>query len=303
MKKPNVIAIIILLLAVTLVWTYYVNTPAESSLNRIKVIPPTREKGPKYLPKALEETYREATFGNTQAQLLIGNYFYEDALHDVSREYTKADATEAGFWFSQAAIHGEPVMPEAMGKLADCYQRGFGVEKDYKFSRDLYISAAGRGYKPAFFTAGYFLKAEDPAKALSYFKIAAESGDIDAQHELGICLIDGTGTSKNYKDAIYWLTEAAYGGSIASVMTLGRFHAEDPGIESQIEAYAMYNSVLSFPDYEFSSVSADTRIKIRSIEALLTREQRIQAQNRTAKILAEIVARKEKSKAAKKARK
>lgn len=262
-----------------------------------------REKGPKYLPKALEETYREATFGNTQAQLLIGNYFYEDVLHDVSREYTKADGIEAAFWFSQAAIHGEPVMPEAMGKLADCYQRGFGVEKDHKFSRHLYISAAGRGYKPAFFNAACFLEEEDPAKAFSYYKIAAESGYIDAQHSLGICLIAGTGTSKNYKDAIYWLTEAAHGGSIASIMTLGRFHAEDPGIESQIEAYAMYNSVLSFPGYVDSSLSAYTRIEIRPIEARLTREQRIQAQSRTAEILAEIATRKEKAKAAKRGHK
>jgi TPR repeat protein len=240
----------------------------------------------------LAEEYKRAVAGDPLAQLVIGNYFFGRSSNDD-------DLIEAAFWFTQASL-GSPAVPEAIGQLAECYYRGLGVKQDREWAKFLYISAAEKGYKPAYWTAGFYLKSEKPAKAFTYFKADAEDGNIDSQHELGLCLIEGTGTSKNYKEAVLWLERAAYGGSISSLLALGSFHANDPSIISQVEAYAMYNSTLSLThsDNELLETSA----QLRAIELRLNREQIKQAQDRTVQILGEISKRKKSSSEAKKSR-
>lgn len=41
------------------------------------------------------------------------------------------------------------------------------------------------------------------------WKEKAESGDAEAQHELGLCFYNGLGTSKNYTEALKWYRKAA----------------------------------------------------------------------------------------------
>jgi TPR repeat protein len=290
MKSIKIIALLTLILGGTIAWIYQSNANPTGSQAKLQVSPPVRKRWPLNLPDKLAREYSEASAGKTEAQLVVGNYFYDRSRNDD-------DLIEAAFWFTQASI-GEPAMPEAIGKLAECHYKGFGVKQDREWAKYLYISAAERGYKGAYWDAGMYSK--EPDKKFSFFKSGAEAGDIGSQHALGICLIDGIGTSKNYKEAVIWLERAAYGGNISSILALGSFHAEDPSIESQIEAYAMYNSTLSLPKSDDQLL--DSAVKLRAIEPRLNREQLKQAQNRTAQILGEIAKRKQSSGQAKKAR-
>lgn len=292
MKHLKTIALIALILAIGVACTLFFRTIPNKSYSNQRVTPPTRIRTERHLPGKLTEEYNRAVAGNPSAQLMVGNYFFGRSSNDD-------DLIEAAFWFTQAS-QGKPAMPEAIGQLADCYYRGLGVKQDRKWAKYLYISAAEAGYKPAYWTAGIYLKSENPAKAFTYFKADAEDGNIGSQHELGLCLIEGTGTSKNYKEAVLWLERAAYGGNISSMLALGSFHARDPSITSQIEAYAMYNSTLSLPHFDNEFLEAG--VQLRAIESRLNREQIKQAQDRTSQILVEISKRKQSSSEAKKAR-
>lgn len=292
MKHLKIIALIALILAIGAAYTFFYRTNPTESYSNQRVTPPTRIRSERHLPGKLNEEYKRASAGNPPAQLVIGNYFFGRSSNDD-------DLIEAAFWFTQASL-GNPAMPEAIGQLAECYYRGLGVKQDRKWAKYLYILAAEQGYKPAYWTAGTYLKLDEPAKAFTYFKADAEDGNIDSQHELGLCLIEGTGTSKNFKEAVLWLERAAYGGSVSSILVLGSFHAKDLSIESQVEAYAMYNSTLSLPRFDNEFLEAG--VQLRAIESRLNREQIKQAQNRTVQILGEIAKRKQSSDKAKKAR-
>ena len=292
MKSIKIIALLTLILGGTIAWLYQSKAHPTGNQAKLQVSPPIRKRWPLNLPDKLAREYSEASAGKTEAQLVIGNYFYDRSSNDD-------DLIEAAFWFTQASL-GEPAMPEAIGKLAECHYKGFGVKQDREWAKYLYISAAEKGYKRAYWTAGTYLKSDEPTKAFTYFKADAEDGNIDSQHELGLCLIEGTGTSKNFKEAVLWLERAAYGGSVSSILVLGSFHAKDLSIESQVEAYAMYNSTLSLPRFDNEFLEAG--VQLRAIESRLNREQIKQAQNRTVQILGEIAKRKQSSDKAKNAR-
>ena len=38
---------------------------------------------------------------------------------------------------------------------------------------------------------------------------AAEAGDVDAQYDTGICLLDGAGVKANAVQAVFWIRKAA----------------------------------------------------------------------------------------------
>jgi len=292
MKKCNILTFITISLIGLAGLIYHLNSQTKRDKQNVQVTPPTRNRWERNLPDTLSGDFKEAMAGKTDAQLRVGNYFYDRSSNDD-------DLIEAAFWFTQAST-GNPVIPEAIGQLAECYYRGLGVKQDRKWAKYLYILAAEEGYKPAYWTAGIYLKSEKPAKAFTYFKADAENGNIDSQHELGLCLIEGTGTSKNYKEAVLWLERAAYGGNVSSMLALGSFHADDPSIISQVEAYAMYNSTLSLPHSD--NAFFDAAVQLRAIESRLNREQIKQAQDRTVQILGEISKSKKSSSEAKKSR-
>ena len=97
--------------------------------------------------------------------------------------------------------------------LGRMYEFGKGVEEDHHKAAELYIKAAGMGYKKAkdifFFD---FDKKEmvntDPRRVKTLAE-AAELGYADAQYSLGGRYRGGVGMRKNYEKAFYWFTKAA----------------------------------------------------------------------------------------------
>jgi TPR repeat protein len=49
---------------------------------------------------------------------------------------------------------------------------------------------------------------KDPAKAVQWYRLAAEQGNSAAQNQLGVCLSTGKGTRRDLKQAISWTSKA-----------------------------------------------------------------------------------------------
>ncbi|VDB97874.1 unnamed protein product [Peniophora sp. CBMAI 1063] len=62
------------------------------------------------------------------------------------------------------------------------------------------------------FVHGWGVK-KDPKMGVSYFRVAANLGDADAQQELAFCLANGRGCKKDRKEAAHWYREAVKQGA------------------------------------------------------------------------------------------
>ena len=127
-------------------------------------------EGLKWYLKAAEQGYAEA-------QNNLGDYYL-----------TQNDRELALKWFSRAASQGD-----AMGQfnLGFCYERGIGVDADFR-------------------------------EAFKLFKQAAEQGNADAQHWLGYCYEEGYGTSRSDDEAAKWYQKAVDQGVVEAQKGLDR---------------------------------------------------------------------------------
>ncbi|MBK8570004.1 MAG: sel1 repeat family protein [Nitrosomonadales bacterium] len=57
---------------------------------------------------------------------------------------------------------------------------------------------------------------QDYQKAASWFRMAAEQGDAEAQYTLGFMYANGEGVSRDYQQAMLWLSKAAEQGDVAA---------------------------------------------------------------------------------------
>lgn len=69
-------------------------------------------------------------------------------------------------------------------------------------------------------------------------RAAAESGDADAQYELGFCYMSGLGVEEDAAQAAAWYGKAAEQGNAHAQCSLGNFYKEGYGLE-QDEAMAV----------------------------------------------------------------
>jgi len=139
--------------------------------------------------------------------------------------------------------------PDAMNNYADMYLRGEYVEKDEKHALDLFLKAAELGVAEAMYTLGYmhengvgttknvkeaaiwFKKSAlagdvfaanrlgheavangHGAKAVKWYRMAADRGDAYGEYNLGVCYEVGIGVPSDLKKAKYWFTKAALKG-------------------------------------------------------------------------------------------
>jgi len=135
--------------------------------------------------------------------------------------------------------------------------------------RHLYESAAKLGCAPAQLRLGYLLRgewvappqnlfAEDPLKiqkksvfkrnqdpnlvsALSYFKMAAEQGNADAQFEVGQMMAQGLGTIQLFEEAMRWYQLSARQGHAKAQFNIAFLYAYGQGVVQDIlKAYEWY---------------------------------------------------------------
>jgi hypothetical protein len=95
------------------------------------------------------------------------------------------------------------------------YRNGDGVPQDYAQAVTWYRQAAEQGDIDAQLSLGnayHFGQgvSQDYAQAVSWYRQAADQGDADAQHNLGYAYATGDGVRKDYVEAHKWRNLAAF---------------------------------------------------------------------------------------------
>jgi TPR repeat protein len=140
----------------------------------------------------------------------------------------KRDMAHAFVWFEKAAAQN---LPQAQWNLGELYATGLpGVEPDPKKATQLCKRAANAGFAPASATLGaLFARANKHERAVRWWTLAAEQGDLESLFNLGQAYRLGMGTVKDEAKAFELFLKAAMGGVAAAQSRIGLAYATGEG--------------------------------------------------------------------------
>ena len=76
---------------------------------------------------------------------------------------------------------------------------------------------------------------------MKWFRKAAEQGDADAQHNLGVMYGEGQGVPQDYAEALKWFRLAADQGEAIAQYNLGLMYGEGQGVPKDlVQAYKWF---------------------------------------------------------------
>ena len=78
-------------------------------------------------------------------------------------------------------------------------------------------------------------KTQDYAKAVKWYRMAADKGDADAQHNLGYCYYFGEGVTQDYAEAVKWYRKAADQGHASAQYNLGLCYKNGRGVTKDLD--------------------------------------------------------------------
>ena len=182
-----------------------------------------------------EKCKREAEQGDANAQ-------YELAVcYDFGNEVLQNDY-QAFRWYEQAANKGNA---QAQYALAKFYAQGRAVTQSTYTALIWYKKAAAQGYKKAELEINRLQKYKDEQQSNkkkdsvytkdnseAYFikcKKAAEQGNANAQYDLALCYLAGSGTPRDEKEAFCWYQKAAEQGHVSAQFALEHCYKEGIG--------------------------------------------------------------------------
>ena len=124
---------------------------------------------------------------------------------------------------------------ETLYNIGRRYYNGDGVAQDYAKAIEWFRQAAEQGYAAAQNKLGecYYTGTEvkkNYKQAARWFCKAAEQGDDMAQYNLGYSYQHGQGVTKNYTQAVYWYRKAAEQGNAAAQNNLGECYYYGRGV-------------------------------------------------------------------------
>jgi hypothetical protein len=140
----------------------------------------------------------------------------------------KKDMAHAFIWFEKAAAQN---LPQAQWNLGELYATGLpGVEADPKKATQLCKRAANAGFAPASATLGaLFARANKHDRAVEWWTLAAQQGDLESLFNLGQAHRLGLGVAKDEAKAFELLLQAAQGGVAAAQSRIGLSYATGEG--------------------------------------------------------------------------
>ncbi len=142
-------------------------------------------------------------------------------------------AQEATVWLHAAA---RKQVTGAMFLLGQCYVFGKGVERDTQIGLGWYRRAAESGNREAQFELGEWCAfgreglTIDMPEAIRWYRLAARQEHLQAQRKLGHCYRNGDGVSENKVQAVAWYRRAAEGGDVAARIWLGECYEHGEGV-------------------------------------------------------------------------
>lgn len=174
--------------------------------------------------KAFSCYLRSANRGNKDAQLNVGNMYYDG--EGVSSNYVKAFE-----WWLKAANKGDAVAQFNLGTL---YENGEGVSQDYLKAFAWYLKSANQGNVDAQFNLGSMYYngngiAMNYNKAFEWWQKAASRGDSNAQYWLGNLYENGEGITQDFDKSFELFRKAANQGHAEAQYALGKIYLEGDG--------------------------------------------------------------------------
>ena len=147
------------------------------------------------IKKAIEWYDKAINAGDISSMVTKGAIFYY-GIGGIPIDYE-----EAVKLYTRAAEKGDD---DGMWRLARCYAKGKGVEKN-------------------------------PKKAFEWFKQSADKNNSNALCDLGVCYHYGYGVEKNYKRAVELYEKAAIDNQKGSLWRLGHCYEYGQGVEKDLE--------------------------------------------------------------------
>jgi TPR repeat protein len=163
---------------------------------------------------------------------------YEYGLKDNKTEIIQKNIEKAAKLYVKAAMLGD-IAAESQFKLAACYQKGMGVEKNQNTAEQLarkaekwYIEKYEYKEHALFKLALLYEKGEglfpkDEKRAVELYQQATVN-HTEAQYRLGLCFQKGVGIPKNEEQAITWFKKAAKKDHMPAQQELKKIMANDP---------------------------------------------------------------------------
>jgi len=150
---------------------------------------------------AYKEFKKSALKGHADSQYNLAVMLY-------SGKGVPKDKAEAVYWFIQSAEGGDQSAQYNLGVL---YSSDKELPNEYPKMEngEIYFEVSSR--KPE----------TNKAKAVKWYKMAAEKGHISAQLNLGVIFNQGIGVKKDYKEAAKWYQKAADQGNSKAQLNLG----------------------------------------------------------------------------------
>ncbi|MBL0867496.1 sel1 repeat family protein [Pectobacterium carotovorum] len=183
--------------------------------------------------KTLAEMQQLANNGNVDAQLALGDMYYDG--DGIEEDYAQAKT-----WYMKAAGQGNAY---AQLMLGDMYYNGDGVEKDYAQAKAWYTKSAEQGSAEAQYELGtMYFDEKESAKAISWFKKAAEQGMPDAHFDLAVMYLNGVGTPVNARAAFTHFKDAAEQNMQKAQFMTSAMYADGIGVKkNDSQAYFWFS--------------------------------------------------------------
>ena len=152
---------------------------------------------------------RDADGGDARSQYMLGDWF---CCHKTNPDYKK----EGAIWLSKAANQGDL---DAQYQLAQCYETGYGINKDETIASVLYQKAAKQGHVKAqrsYLMLKYRTDVYDDVYNIVLgnnlrLMVSADEGDRESQYSLGRIFYPGRNIREEIAAAL-WLEKAAKQG-------------------------------------------------------------------------------------------
>jgi TPR repeat protein/GTPase SAR1 family protein len=161
---------------------------------------------------------------------------FSKGLHGVKR-----DKTEAYHWAGVAIDKGWSTWPtETVSETGDRFWIGKGVLQNAQTAAAWWRRAAEKGDAEAMHNLGVCYAngngvEKSAEKAVEWYTRASEKGDAKAMNNLGSCYGKGNGVEKSVEKAVELWTRAAKKGSAMSMRSLGVCYANGNGVEKSAE--------------------------------------------------------------------
>jgi len=163
---------------------------------------------------------------------------------------------------------------QAQYTVADKYKKGDGVDQDYAKALAWYKKAAEQGSTGAQNNIGVMYErgegvAQDYVEAYNWFKRAAEMGNVEAQHNLGDLYCRGHGVPQDYVKAVHWYIQAALQGDIESQTELSQIYYEGLGVAQDYKQAYIWSALAATNNLKEAIKRRDRAAGILSKEDLL----------------------------------